>query len=58
MDDTTIFNDHVGLSVHPVCSFKAVLLEDSLKGESHLLGGICMKPLYFPPRANCEKYCV
>jgi len=26
--DTTIFNDHVEL--RPVCSFKAVLLEDSL----------------------------
>jgi len=30
MDNTTIFNDHVELSVRPVRSFKAVILEDSL----------------------------
>jgi len=28
MDDTTIFNDHVELSVRRVRSFKVVLLED------------------------------
>jgi len=30
MDDATIFNDHVELSVYPIRSFKAVLSEDSL----------------------------